>query len=46
MSRRYGAEVYIVLRRKGRYHDYCSTQDPSFPLPCVEIVWLPVSQAY
>ncbi|KAB5526452.1 hypothetical protein GE09DRAFT_1151510 [Coniochaeta sp. 2T2.1] len=37
MHRRYGAEVYIVMRRKGRYYDYCSTQDHSFPPSCAEI---------
>lgn len=30
MSRRYGVDICVVLRRKGRYYDYCSTQDTSF----------------
>ncbi|KAK4119883.1 hypothetical protein N657DRAFT_649662 [Parathielavia appendiculata] len=37
ISRRYGADVYIVLRRKGRYYDYSSSRDPSFPLSSAEI---------
>jgi len=41
MSRRYGADIYIVLRRKGHYYDYCSTQDTSFPTPPIEIIWIP-----
>ncbi|KAK0628677.1 hypothetical protein B0T17DRAFT_523418 [Bombardia bombarda] len=45
MSRRYGADIYIVLRRKGRYYDYCSTQDTSFPTPPMEIVWIPEPEA-
>ncbi|KAK0701998.1 hypothetical protein B0T26DRAFT_735524 [Lasiosphaeria miniovina] len=45
MSRRYGADIYIVLRRKGRYYGYCSTQDTSFPTPPIEIVWMPESEA-
>jgi hypothetical protein len=45
MRRRYGADVYIVLRRNSRYYDYCSTKDSSFPLPYVEIVWMPISEA-
>lgn len=45
MSRRYGADIYIVVRRKGRYYDYCSTQDTSFPTPPTEIVWIPEPEA-
>ncbi|KAK0619418.1 hypothetical protein B0T14DRAFT_519256 [Immersiella caudata] len=37
MSRRYGADIYIVLRCKGRYYNYCSTQDTSFPTPPIEL---------
>ena len=45
MSRRYGADIYIVLRRKGRYYDYCSTQDTSFPTLPREIVRIPEPEA-
>jgi len=45
MSRRYGADIYIVLRCKGRYYDYCSTQDTSFPTPPIELVRRPEPEA-
>jgi len=45
MSRRYRADIYIVLRCKGRYYDYCSTQDTSFPMLPMEIVWIPEPEA-
>jgi hypothetical protein len=31
MSRRYNADVYLLVRRKQRHFDYKSTDDPSFP---------------
>ena len=38
ISRRYDADVYILVRRKNRHYDYNSTDDPTFPTPLVEIV--------
>ena len=44
--RRYGADIYIVLRRKGRYSEHCSTQDTSFPKQPMDIVWIPEPEHY
>lgn len=38
INRRYGVDVYIVLRYKGRYYDYCSIQGSFFPALFAEIV--------
>jgi len=40
MSCRYGADIYIVVRRKGRYYNYCSTQNTSFLTLLTEIIWI------
>lgn len=31
VSRRYNADVYILIRRRCRHYEYKSTEDPSFP---------------
>ena len=31
LSRRYGADFYVVVRRQHRHYDYCSTEDCHFP---------------
>ena len=38
MSRRYGADYYVLVRRKRRYYDDTSTSDPSFPTPIADLV--------
>lgn len=38
MSRRYGADIYVLMRRNSRHYDYNSTKDPTFPTPVREIV--------
>lgn len=38
MSRRYGADIYIVLRLTGHYYDYYSTQDTFFLTLPMELV--------
>lgn len=35
---RYGADVYILLRRNGRHYEYNSSVDTAFPTPFKEIV--------
>lgn len=32
MSHRYGADFYVLVRRKCRYYDYKSSDDTSFPI--------------
>ena len=34
----YGADAYILLRRKGKYYTYKSTNQPSWPPPLETIV--------
>ncbi|PMB65158.1 hypothetical protein BM221_008514 [Beauveria bassiana] len=31
LSRRYGADFYVLVRRQHRHYDYCSTKDCHFP---------------
>jgi hypothetical protein len=41
LSRRYDADVYLLVRRKQRHYDYKSTDDPSFPVSSPDLVsWL------
>jgi hypothetical protein len=38
LSRRYDADVYLLVRRKQRHYDYKSTDDPSFPVSSPDLV--------
>lgn len=38
ISRQFGADMYVLLRRKYRHYEYNSSQDPSFPTPAPVLV--------
>jgi hypothetical protein len=42
----YDADVYVLVQRHGRCHEYTSTDRPNWPLPQVEIVRIQQSQSH
>ena len=47
LSRRYDADVYLLVRRKQRHYDYKSTDDPSFPVLSPDLVsWQTFTVSY
>jgi len=45
INRRYGADVYLLVRRKYRYYEYNSANDPRFPRQPAELVRLGIRVA-
>lgn len=38
LSRRYGADVYVLVRWQNKHYEYCSTDEAAFPIRPIDLV--------